>query len=48
MSELWEKKEERVHEILRQPSVVVASWNKLANRMGVLQNDCTVVGRMSN
>jgi hypothetical protein len=27
---------------------VNASWNKLANRLGILQNDCTVVGKMNN
>lgn len=48
IDELKEKKEDRVNPILRNPEIIIASWNKLANRLDVLQNECTIVGKMNN
>jgi hypothetical protein len=48
MRRLSEKRQEGLHEVLKNPKEAVAAWNRLANRLGVLQNNCTVVGKMNN
>jgi hypothetical protein len=48
INELKDKKEDRLHPALVNPQLAVDSWNRLANKLDVLQNDCTIVGRMSN
>ena len=35
--ELWDKKEEKLHEILRNPRMALDSWNRLSKVMGTLQ-----------
>lgn len=48
INELKTKKEDRLSPALANPQVAVDSWNRLASKLDVLQNDCTIVGRMSS
>lgn len=46
MKKLFDKKQESLHEVLKKPQEAVDAWNRLATRLGILQNDCTIVGYM--
>jgi hypothetical protein len=43
---LWDKKQERLHEILRNPKATIESWNRLSKKLGALQTECVPVGKM--
>jgi len=43
---LREAKNESLREPLKKPEITVASWNRLASKLGTLQNLCTTVGKM--
>lgn len=48
MKRLYETKKEKLHSVLKNPKEVIAAWNRLAKRLGVLQTNCTVVGKMND
>jgi len=43
---LREAKNESLREPLKKPEIAVDSWNRLASKLGTLQNLCTTVGKM--
>lgn len=48
MKRLYDLKKEKLHNVLKNPKEVIAAWNRLAKRLGVLQTNCTVVGKMND
>lgn len=48
IKELKEKKQNKLHEVLANPQTAVEAWNRLAKKLGVLQNNCTKVGKMND
>lgn len=45
---LKDKKQNLLADILRNPQLAIDAWNRLAKKLGELQNACTPIGRMND